>query len=272
MDSPLLWSRTARTETHLPRQHGLYALFLKPGATLPGIDQPANRLLYIGKAGGADGLLGRCHFNGKTRNHSPRKSLAALLRNTLQLIPTLIEKQNSSDTWGLEPDSDRILTEWMHASLEIAFVVLPNPRPAEKKLILEYAPPLNLDDCIQTLQHRKISSMRKEIRQHLQTEHKCASNEVQVRIHRPRSPSVVSTAQASRRYAGAQYDSAPAIAHRYNLNEKSYRRKLRLEYPNHPKGSSWDAEVGSLQHQKMILVAEEMQRGRRMTSYRSLQK
>src|SRR5690606_26031060 len=142
---------------------GVYALFLKAGSNLPGIQAGPGGLLYIGKAANRAGLAGRCHFSGRTRNHSPRKSLAVLLREQLSLRPILIHKPNSADTWGLEPDSECRLSSWMHANLELAVQACEDPETKESELLSSTTPPLNLAKCQQTAQHRRISDARQSV-------------------------------------------------------------------------------------------------------------
>src|SRR5438128_808593 len=97
--SPFDWQRGPRSSFALGHDAGVYSLFLRSGSTLPGIEPCEHGLLYIGLAANRKGLLGRCHFDARARNHSPRKSLAALLMGRLALTPVLITKPNSTDTW-----------------------------------------------------------------------------------------------------------------------------------------------------------------------------
>lgn len=161
--SPLGWARMLRATVTIPTDNGVYALFLRKGSVLPGISPKDDGLLYIGKAEGRQGLSGRCHFDARTRNHSPRKSLAVLLKDRLGLIPILVPKPNSSPTWGLDAESDGKLSAWMHSNLEIALEVCANPDGRERELVSRYAPPLNLDKCEQSEQHRRISALRGKI-------------------------------------------------------------------------------------------------------------
>ena len=76
--------RRPRAEWGLPKEKGVYALFLNPESFLD--TRPSESgLLYLGKAENRNGLQGRCHFEGRTVNHSPRKSLASLLSSELSL-------------------------------------------------------------------------------------------------------------------------------------------------------------------------------------------
>lgn len=136
---------------------------------LPGIKPSENGLIYIGLAANRNGLKGRCHFNARTRNHSPRKSFAVLLMEEMSLTPVLITKPNSSDTWGLDAPSDARLSTWMHANLELAIEVCSDPDDRETELVARYIPPLNLPKCVQTEQHRRISQVRASVMAGLQT-------------------------------------------------------------------------------------------------------
>jgi hypothetical protein len=128
---------------------------------LPGLS-PASPI-YIGSAVGRGGLAGRCHFDARTANHSPRKSLAVLLRQQLGLRAVLVPKPNSPDTWGLEDVSEAKLSNWMHHELAVAFTVCENPREKEAAMIRDNAPPLNLLGCAQTHLHVEIRMARRRV-------------------------------------------------------------------------------------------------------------
>lgn len=157
-------NRRSRRDFILDRTPGLYAIFLKPGSTLPVILISGETLVYLGKAQGAGGLKSRCHFNGGTRNHSPRKSLAVLLEKELGLVARRVNDADGSyKTWALEPTSERMLDGWMHANLGIAFATLADAPLFEKQLIERFAPPLNLTDCAQSESHRSIVELRRRM-------------------------------------------------------------------------------------------------------------
>lgn len=158
--SPFDWRRGPRTSFLLGEEKGVYALFLRAGATLAWIAPREGGLLYIGLAANRKGLKGRCHFDARTVNHSPRKSLAVLLMQELSLNPVLVVKPSSPDTWGLDRGSDARLSEWMHAHLDLAIEVCGDPDTRETELVSRYGPPLNLAKCHQTAQHLRISEAR----------------------------------------------------------------------------------------------------------------
>jgi hypothetical protein len=166
--SPFDWQRGRRSSFALDNRAGVYALFLHEGANLPGIRPGENGLLYIGLAASRTGLKGRCHFDARTRNHSPRKSLAVLLMDELQLKPVLITKPNSSDTWGLDAPSDARLSKWMHDNLDLAIETCVDPDGRETELVGRHSPPLNLTKCSQTARHRHVSEWRARVMAGLQ--------------------------------------------------------------------------------------------------------
>ncbi len=169
MQSPFEWQRGPRSSHRLASDSGVYALFLRERSIMPGINVGKEGLLYIGLAAGKTGFRGRCHFDARTRNHSPRKSLAVLLMSELALAPVLIPKPNASDTWGLDAQSDAKLSAWMHDNLDVAFEISANPIVRESELIGRHAPPLNLAKCLQTQQHRQILLARAEVMASLQS-------------------------------------------------------------------------------------------------------
>jgi hypothetical protein len=169
--SPLHWRRGPRASFSLGDDKGVYALFLREGSLLPGIEVGESRLLYIGLPGDLKGFEGRCHFtNARTANHSPRKSLAVLLMDELSLTPVLVRKPNPKrDTWGLDAASDARLSEWMHAHLDLAIEPCSDPAARETELVRCYAPPLNLNKCVQSAQHRRIKDERKQVMDNLRS-------------------------------------------------------------------------------------------------------
>ena len=244
------WRRGPRSGFVLGTDPGVYALFLRKGATLPQITPVPNGLIYIGLAANRKGLKGRCHFDAKTRNHSPRKSLAALLMEELRLVPILVPKPNSTETWGLDAASEARLSAWMHGNLDLAIEICADPDKRESELVARHAPPLNLIKCAQTDQHQMISQARRRIQASLSgsqpTKYKRTPSRAKAQ-HR-----------ASRRPVGAEVDTANAIAARYGLNPKSYRQQLRNVIPWYRKPQDWTFPVDTREWQDMIAVAERM--------------
>jgi hypothetical protein len=250
--SPLEWRRGPRSTFNLSLEPGVYALFLREGSTLPGVKPGDQGLLYIGLAANRNGLKGRCHFDARTRNHSPRKSLAALPMKSLELSPTLITKPNSSDTWGLDAPSELRLSEWMHDNLDLAIEICAAPDSRETELVGRYAPPLNLTKCTQSASHRRISEGRAAVFAELQGK-PSSTREVGVRHETPLSHS-------AHRYVELDVDTAEAIAARFGLNPKSYRQRLRDSVAWYSKPQDWTFPVNSTEWHDMIAVAKKMVR------------
>ncbi|MFA6220608.1 MAG: hypothetical protein WC692_12660 [Erythrobacter sp.] len=236
----------------LGTEAGVYALFLRDASAIPEITPGPNGLIYIGLAANRNGLKGRCHFNARTRNHSPRKSLAVLLMEELGLVPILVTKPNSADTWGLDVASEARLSDWMHHNLDLAVEPCRNPDARESELVARYAPPLNLTKCVQSDQHRRISESRKRVQASVsangQITDQTASRRANAQSNGRRGP------------VGAEFDTANAIAARFGLNEKSYRQQLRNSIAWYRKPQDWTFPVDSREWRDMIAVAERMGR------------
>jgi hypothetical protein len=143
----------------LPNAAGLYAIhgcdavwealhLGEPGAHLP---------LYVGKA--EDSLVTRdlkTHFgNGRTGSSTLRRTFAALLRADLGLtgMPRNPANPGHFSSYGLSPNDDQRLTDWMRAHLEIAVWVTDRSQPlrdVERDVLRRLNPPLN----IQGVDHR----------------------------------------------------------------------------------------------------------------------
>lgn len=139
----------------VPDRPGLYAVYAStPAWRELGLgDPPDDRPLYVGKA--EDSLVSRdlkTHFaSGKTGRSSPRRSLAALLADELELVamprrPTNPEPRKWTH-YALEDPGDGRLTKWMCAHLTLAvWAGPPGTRLAtvELEVMRAWLPPLNL--------------------------------------------------------------------------------------------------------------------------------
>ena len=269
--TPFEWQRGSRSSFSLGVEVGVYALFLRNGALLPGIELSRDGLIYVGLAANRNGLKGRCHFNARTRNHSPRKSLAVLLMEELSLSPVLINKPNSSDTWGLDVPSDARLSAWMHANLELAIEICSDPDSRETELVAQYAPPLNLTKCVQTSKHRRISKARANVMAELQGRQRVAVSNNPGLKHRPTKLNSALTNDAARPvqqvshlalpFVGADIETAEAIAARHGVNPKRYRQRLRDSIPWYRKPQYWSFPKDTSEWRDMIVVAKKMQVG-----------
>jgi len=151
---PYLWLRKPRCEHTLPIASGVYALFLREGCSLADLVPVAGGLVYIGRG---SSLAKRCHFSGRTEGHSPRRSLAALLWQQLELEPVLAANGNCK----LTKTSEKRLDSWMHENLLMAFYTCDDCKMVEDVLIKRHQPPLNLTKSFLTPQHRAVGQLRK---------------------------------------------------------------------------------------------------------------
>jgi hypothetical protein len=144
----------------VPDAPGLYAIYgSKATWRQLGLGGPPDdRPLYVGKAEAS--LVSRdlnTHFRtGRTGHSSPRRSLAALLAEDLQLIaiprrPHAPEAERWAN-YALAPAGDARLTDWMRRRLKLA--VWSDPAPLalgelETAILGHFAPPLNLNKVAQ---------------------------------------------------------------------------------------------------------------------------
>lgn len=136
----------------VPHRPGLYAVHGDECAwTDLGLAPPSGGPLYVGKA--EDSLSTRdlnTHFgNGRTGSSTVRRSFAALLREQLELtgIPRNPANPGHFSCYGLSPDDDQKLTEWMTARLGLAVWVTDGTRPladVERDVLRLLNPPINI--------------------------------------------------------------------------------------------------------------------------------
>jgi hypothetical protein len=141
---------------HVPASPGLYAIYGDEVWHELGLGEPPDeRPLYVGKAEAS--LAARdikTHFgDGRTGQSTVRRSFAALLADRLDLrgIPRNPDKPGHYSNYGLSPEHDRLLTEWMKRNLRLA--VWPKPSnlglellDVERAVLTKLQPPLNLKD------------------------------------------------------------------------------------------------------------------------------
>jgi hypothetical protein len=140
----------AEAEGVVPSVPGLYAFFTDE-AGLRALDLKTGGPVYVGKA--EKSLLGRdvrTHFaTGKTGSSTLRRTLAALLRDELQLraVPRSLSRPDGSANFAVEAAGDARLSAWMVEHLSLAVW------PAEAGVVLDTVetavlgalrPPLNL--------------------------------------------------------------------------------------------------------------------------------
>lgn len=136
----------------LPSSPGIYAIYGDGAAwTELGLGEPSSVPLYVGKA--EDSLVSRdlrTHFGaGRTGSSTVRRSFAALLREPLGLTgqPRNMAKPGHFANFGLNPEDDRALTEWMRRRLTLAVWTWDGSEPlrdTEASVLKSLLPPLNI--------------------------------------------------------------------------------------------------------------------------------
>ena len=153
--SALRGQRFNLDDVRVPTGAGLFAIYgTEETWKALGLNDCDGRPLYVGKAEvSLHSRDLRAHFSsGKTGQSTVRRSLAALLRDALQLTPSYRhpERRERATHYGLEAPGDDQLTEWMGANLKIAFWDKPaaceNLADVERAVIDTCHPPLNLKD------------------------------------------------------------------------------------------------------------------------------
>ncbi len=146
-------SPPSEAEHSVPARPGLYAIHAGQGVwDQLGLGRKAEHTtpLYVGKA--ERSLRSRdlrTHFRtGRTGSSTVRRSLAALLRDQLNLraVPRNPARPGHFANYGLEPDGDARLTAWMHEHLTIAtWPTLDLELRVIATLVIDHwQPPLNL--------------------------------------------------------------------------------------------------------------------------------
>jgi hypothetical protein len=163
-------AQRAAAQGGLPEGPGLYAWWVSPGA-IPGVAGPVHprepfELLYVGiapkDAKSTAMLRSRVrgqHLGGNIGSSTFRQSLAALL----------LEEQAWLTRWSgsrsqLIPEHNRALSDWQRSNLRLAWVELACPWRVEGRAIALMRPPLNLAGNASHPLHRRLTTLRAELR------------------------------------------------------------------------------------------------------------
>jgi len=150
-----------------PNCQGLYALFLKKGATLDGVEVPPDDPIYFGKC--ESGFESRGHVSARDSSGSTfRRSLGALLRDSGRIVCDVHPRRSrgqfnerSYHNFRFSEDGEVELRKWMLENLEYSFQPVKDQlADAEKKWIRELNPPLNIQHCRNELRE-KLLKLRK---------------------------------------------------------------------------------------------------------------
>ncbi|NKR65317.1 GIY-YIG nuclease family protein [Rhodococcus hoagii] len=129
--------------TTLPTTSGLYAWWAAP-EVLPHLPGPAHprerdlRLLYVGIAS---------NLRRRIISNHLRRSGSSTLRRTIAglLLAEQGYRTERTDRVVLIAEDETRLTDWMHTHLRLSWCQHPDPGAVEPAVIVQWAPPLNLD-------------------------------------------------------------------------------------------------------------------------------
>lgn len=155
----------------VPRSPGLYAMHANENAWRElKLGSPTDAgPLYVGKA--EKSLHSRdvlTHFRaGKTGTSTLRRSIAALLTNSLDLVPCPRSSTSAGafDRFKLEPGGETRLSEWMEQNLSLSVWVKTgdiNLNDLETTVLQKLQPPLNLSK-VSTPWTAKVKSRRRDM-------------------------------------------------------------------------------------------------------------
>ena len=152
---------------------GIYAIFTNSGllANIPD-PIPNDKIIYIGKTEKSQRSRdANTHFSsGKTGSSTLRRSIGALFREQMKLIPIprseidIIKGRKS--LFKFDPDSEEKITDWMRSELSLSFYEYPRKKNEikllETQLIHRLTPMLNLSKNPDNPYKNLISNLRKE--------------------------------------------------------------------------------------------------------------
>lgn len=143
IDSPQSWDAPIKPGI------GLYSVFVREQIELPRVSLGSRRLLYIVMTN--DCFTKRDHFSHPhSGTSSPRRTLGALLKDQLNLVPQPRGGENDRNRFRNYRFSDQgelSLSKWMSQALLINRLKLEiDVRSIEKRVIASLEPPLNLTD------------------------------------------------------------------------------------------------------------------------------
>jgi len=170
------------TVTEFSNTPGIYAIFYN-GKHLPYIEITFknDEIIYIGKTESSQlKRNANTHFaSGKTGSSTVRKSIGAILRKKLSLIPI---PRNESDYakgrkshFKFDDNGEIALTEWMKSNLSISYYEYPKSRneieSLENQLINSEVPILNIDKNSSNIYLNVVKQLRKDCASHAHSAH-----------------------------------------------------------------------------------------------------
>jgi hypothetical protein len=141
-------ARSQLTGLNAPEAPGVYAFFLRDRGALPGVDEAADGIVYIGLSTNLAQREFDTHFRaGQSGFSTLRRTLGALLIADLSLKPRP-RGSGASDSnyrcYRFDEAGEERLSAWMRDHLDIAVQTVADPKQLERALVALARPPLNL--------------------------------------------------------------------------------------------------------------------------------
>jgi hypothetical protein len=161
--------------TSYSSEHGIYGFFLLKGYLCIGRQRSAagcGALLYLGKteSSSVNRDAGEHLTDGQTGHSTLRRSLGALLREQLNLLPRPRSDTERSPRrfthFRFDSAGEGQLTAWMKEHLSLGFcelpdLTIPELEACERRLIKSAKPPLNIKDNPEGPYRAELKSARK---------------------------------------------------------------------------------------------------------------
>lgn len=159
------WNRLKTDRNLPPSQPGVYAWFfssIPPGVPIAGCKTRSGRhLLYIGISPEKNVSMQRLrsriryHYQGNAEGSTLRLTLGCLLRKKLGIE---LRRVGSGKRMTFQKSGEKKLQRWMAKNAFVSWQVLNSPRKAERQLIKQLSPPLNIES---NTTHRYYTTLRK---------------------------------------------------------------------------------------------------------------
>ena len=155
--------------TRFSKQPGIYAVFCMT-SDIPNIDKiiASDEVIYLGMTTKSQQERdASTHFKaGRTGGSTLRRSLGALLRETLSLNPIPRGPSETGKKFKFDEEGENRLSEWMSENLALSYFDYPESKEdileLEKQLIERLVPILNLDKNPQNPFREMLSKRRSE--------------------------------------------------------------------------------------------------------------
>lgn len=141
-------ARSQLADLNAPAAPGVYAFFLRDPGALPGVDESADGIIYIGLSTNLAQRDVDTHFRaGQSGFSTLRRTLGALLIADLGLQPRprgFGASDSNYRSYRFDEAGEERRSAWMRGHLDVALQPVADPKQLERALVAIARPPLNL--------------------------------------------------------------------------------------------------------------------------------